>query len=97
MPDWNPRNTKRARELRRAATPAERKLWPYLARSALGAKFSRQMPVGPWYVDFLCRELKLAIELDGASATMSSPSATSTATRTCGRAATPCCISPMRR
>ncbi len=67
MPDWTPRNTKRARELRRAATPAERTLWPYLARSALGAKFSRQMPVGPWYVDFLCRALNLAIELDGFS------------------------------
>ena len=25
------------------------------------------MPVGPWYADFLCRELKLVIELDGYS------------------------------
>jgi len=25
------------------------------------------MPVGPWYADFLCRELKLVVELDGFS------------------------------
>lgn len=67
MPAWKPRNTSRARELRNAATPAERRLWEYLGRSTLGVKFSRQMPVGPWFADFLCRELKLVIELDGHS------------------------------
>lgn len=67
MPEWQPRNTRRARTLRNAATPAERCLWRYLARAQLGAKFSRQMPVGPWFADFLCRELKLVIELDGFS------------------------------
>ena len=49
------------------ATPAERALWEHLARNQLGAKFSRQMPVGPYFADFLCRELKLVIELDGHS------------------------------
>ncbi|ABC64408.1 endonuclease domain-containing protein [Erythrobacter litoralis] len=67
MPTWNPRNTKRARKLRNTATPAEQRLWQHLSRSQPGAKFSRQMPVGPWYADFLCRELKLVIELDGFS------------------------------
>ena len=67
MPDWKPRNTARARSLRREATPAERALWQYLARSQTGAKFSRQMPVGPWFADFLCRELALVVELDGFS------------------------------
>ncbi len=67
VPTWKPRNTARARTLRHQATPAERALWPHLARSQLGAKFSRQMPVGPFYADFLCRELKLVIELDGFS------------------------------
>ncbi len=61
------RNTARARELRHAATPAERLLWTYLARSQLGAKFSRQMPVETFFADFLCRERKLIIELDGHS------------------------------
>ena len=67
MPDWKPRDTDRARSLRRVATPAERVLWQFLARSQLGAKFSRQMPVGPFFADFLCRELALVIELDGHS------------------------------
>ena len=53
--------------LRRAASPAERALWVYLARGQMGAKFSRQMPVGPFFADFLCRQLALVIELDGHS------------------------------
>ena len=67
VPDWKRRNTDRARTLRREATPAERLLWQHLARSQTGAKFSRQMPVGPFFADFLCRELKLVVELDGFS------------------------------
>ena len=67
MPDWKERNTVRARELRNRATPAERKLWKYLSRSQLGAKFSRQMPIGPYFADFLCRSHRLVIEADGFS------------------------------
>ena len=67
MPIWKPRDTKRARELRNAATPAERRLWSYLNKSQIGAKFSRQMQVGYYFPDFLCRRLKLIIELDGFS------------------------------
>lgn len=67
MPDWKQRDTRRARELRNAATLAERALWEQLSRSRLGVQFSRQMPVGPWFADFLCRELRLVIELDGFS------------------------------
>jgi BirA family biotin operon repressor/biotin-[acetyl-CoA-carboxylase] ligase len=67
VPTFRPRDTKRARELRNRATPAERRLWRYLSKSQLGAKFSRQMPAGPFFADFLCRELKLIIELDGFS------------------------------
>ncbi len=67
MVEWKPRNTTRARALRNAATPAERLLWQYLARRQLGAKFCRQMPVGPYIADFLCREEKLIVELDGFS------------------------------
>ncbi|QDH33794.1 DUF559 domain-containing protein [Porphyrobacter sp. YT40] len=67
MPDWKPRDTARARTLRREATGPERALWQFLARSQIGAKFSRQIPVGPWFADFLCRELQLVLELDGFS------------------------------
>ena len=42
-------------------------LWRYLARSRSGARFSRQMPVGPFFADFLCRSLKLVVEIDGIS------------------------------
>ena len=65
---FKPRNTQRARHLRNNATPAERKLWPYLSRSQLGAKFSRQMQVADhFYADFLCRQRMLIVELDGFS------------------------------
>jgi BirA family biotin operon repressor/biotin-[acetyl-CoA-carboxylase] ligase len=67
MPPFKPRNTERARALRREATPVERALWEHLSRRQTGAKFSRQMPVGPFFADFLCRELALVVELDGFS------------------------------
>ena len=43
----------------------ERRLWTCLAGSRLGAKFSRQMPIGPYFTDFLCRRARLVIEIDG--------------------------------
>ncbi len=67
VPTWTDRDTRRARELRNAATPAERELWKHLGRSRLGAKFSRQMPVGPFFADFLCRSHRLIVEVDGQS------------------------------
>ncbi|GAB5349956.1 endonuclease domain-containing protein [Alteriqipengyuania sp. 357] len=67
VPNWTERDTKRARELRNAATPAERELWKHLAKSQLGVRFSRQMPVGPFFADFLCRSRKLIVEVDGHS------------------------------
>jgi adenine-specific DNA-methyltransferase len=55
-----------ARGLRRRQTDAERRLWARLRdRRLVGAKFSRQVPVGPYVVDFCCRERKLIVELDG--------------------------------
>src|SRR5579883_2268628 len=58
--------TGRAEKLRAAATEAERKLWYKLRDRRLGgAKFVRQAPVGPYFADFLCREKKLVVEIDG--------------------------------
>jgi very-short-patch-repair endonuclease len=34
-------------------------------RGALGAKFRRQHPAGPYVLDFYCPEHRLAVELDG--------------------------------
>jgi very-short-patch-repair endonuclease len=58
----------RARELRRALTPAEQRLWQYLRSGQLaGYGFRRQHPVGPFIVDFFCPAVKLVIEVDGDS------------------------------
>jgi very-short-patch-repair endonuclease len=58
--------TKRARRLRVNATDAERKLWNRLrARSINNCKFVRQEPIGRYVVDFVCREQRLVIEVDG--------------------------------
>ena len=57
---------KRARALRRDMTDAERKLWNALrGRRLAGAKFRRQVPVGPYVADFLSRRYRLAVEVDG--------------------------------
>jgi very-short-patch-repair endonuclease len=55
-----------ARRLRRDSTSAELRLWNKL-RSRLidGHKFVRQQPVGRYVVDFICREKRLIIEVDG--------------------------------
>jgi very-short-patch-repair endonuclease len=58
--------TSRARRLRRDPTDAERKLWNRIrSRSINGCKFVRQEPIGPYFVDFVCRERRLVIEVDG--------------------------------
>jgi very-short-patch-repair endonuclease len=55
-----------ARRLRKNSTMAERRLWKYLRSRALaGFKFVRQEPIGPYVVDFVCREKRLIIEIDG--------------------------------
>ena len=46
-------------------TKAEWHLWAHLRGGALGASFRRQHPIGPYFVDFYCAPLKIAVELDG--------------------------------
>jgi very-short-patch-repair endonuclease len=58
----------RSRDLRRGQTPAEQKLWRKLRGRQLGEyKFVRQEPIGPYFVDFVCREQRLIVEVDGAT------------------------------
>ena len=40
-------------------------LWQKLRGGKAGAKFRRQHPVGPYVVDFYCREARLIVEIDG--------------------------------
>jgi very-short-patch-repair endonuclease len=62
----NAAKTLLARRLRRDSTQAEQRLWRYLrSRSLAGFKFVRQKPIGPYIVDFVCREKRLVIEVDG--------------------------------
>ena len=58
----------RARELRANATRAEDLLWARLRDRRLNdLKFTQQMPVGPWVPDFVCRQHKVIVEIDGAT------------------------------
>jgi very-short-patch-repair endonuclease len=62
----NESKTERARRLRGASTDAEGVLWYRLrARRLNGHKFVRQEPIGPYTVDFICRESRLVVEVDG--------------------------------
>ena len=57
-----------AQNLRRSTTAAEAQLWRMLrGRRLLGRKFVRQLPIGPFFADFACREAKLVVEIDGAT------------------------------
>jgi very-short-patch-repair endonuclease len=57
-----------ARQLRKSETVAEKRLWQELRNRKLdGCKFIRQATAGPYVADFLCRERKLIIEVDGAT------------------------------
>ena len=56
------------RELRKNRPPAEVILWSRLrGEQVAGCRFRRQYSVDIYVLDFYCPELKLAIEIDGAS------------------------------
>ncbi|KZR31709.1 endonuclease domain-containing protein [Enterobacter cloacae] len=56
----------KSKQLRKQMTPEELRLWYLLrGRRFFGYKFRRQMPVGPYIVDFACFKAKLIVELDG--------------------------------
>jgi very-short-patch-repair endonuclease len=56
-----------ARTMRQQPTPAERKLWQALRLKQIGRKWRRQAPIGPYIVDFYCPDLRLVVEVDGAT------------------------------
>jgi very-short-patch-repair endonuclease len=59
--------TKRqARALRQSLPATERLLWRHLRDRRLeGLKFRRQLPIGPFVVDFACLSRRLIVEADG--------------------------------
>ena len=55
-----------SRQLRKNMTPQERRLWSIIRnRQFFGYRFRRQFPIGQYIVDFICREKKIIIEIDG--------------------------------
>ena len=56
-----------ANKLRKEMTKAEACLWKYVlrARQMNGYQFRRQRPVLNFIADFMCKELRLIIEVDG--------------------------------
>jgi very-short-patch-repair endonuclease len=57
---------RRARRLRRNPSATERLLWDRLRQRRLeGLKFRRQMPMGPYVLDFVCLRHRLILEADG--------------------------------
>jgi very-short-patch-repair endonuclease len=59
---------KLARKLRNNMTFGEVLLWQQLKRKEMrGVDFDRQRPIDRYIVDFYCKDLKLAIEIDGSS------------------------------
>jgi very-short-patch-repair endonuclease len=57
-----------ARQLRRAMTPGERKLWWHFREAQFaGSLFRRQATIGRYFVDFCCHTSRLIIEVDGDS------------------------------
>ena len=55
-----------AKQLRQNQTPQEQKLWNIIRNHKFhNLKFKRQQPIGEYIVDFLCKDIKLIIEIDG--------------------------------
>ncbi|MGE8104836.1 endonuclease domain-containing protein [Allorhizobium sp. NPDC080224] len=62
----NGKRTAKARSLRKVENDAEAALWSDLrARRLAGHNFVRQLPIGPYFADFACREALLVVEIDG--------------------------------
>jgi len=56
---------KRAAELRKNMTSAEKIIWQHIHINEWKLKFKRQHPISNFVVDFYCHPIKLVIEIDG--------------------------------
>ena len=54
-----------ARNMRRHPTPSEHVLWQAIRGERLGVSFRRQLPIGPYIVDFVAARERLIVEVDG--------------------------------
>ena len=61
---YNGKHIPLAKELRKNATPQEKRLWYDFLRT-YPIRFQRQKAIGEYIVDFYCHKVKLVIEIDG--------------------------------
>ena len=65
---YNPKLKERAKKLRKNMTQTEIMLWLELrGKKMRGYDFDRQRPIHNYIVDFYCKDLMLALEVDGES------------------------------
>ncbi len=65
---YNPKLKGLAKALRKNMTLSEVLLWNEIKqRKMLGYDFDRQRPIDEYIIDFYCKDLMLAIEIDGSS------------------------------
>jgi very-short-patch-repair endonuclease len=65
---YNPKLKGLAKKLRQNMTLSEVLLWDQLKQKKIhGFDFDRQRPIDNFIVDFYCKDLMLAIEVDGSS------------------------------
>ena len=64
---YNPKLKQFSRDLRNHGQLSEALLWKCLKGKKTGYLFLRQKPILNFIADFFCHELKLVIEIDGAS------------------------------
>jgi very-short-patch-repair endonuclease len=63
---YNPKQKELAKKLRQNMTFSEVKLWNELKNGQMmGYDFDRQRPIEKYIVDFYCKDLQLALEVDG--------------------------------
>ena len=62
--DYNKNNITLAKNLRKNATPQEKRLW-YDFLSKYEIRFQRQKAIDNFIADFYCHQAKLVIEIDG--------------------------------
>jgi very-short-patch-repair endonuclease len=63
---YNPKLKELAKKLRQNMTFSEVKLWNELkSGQMMGYDFDRQRPIGNYIIDFYCKDLQLALEVDG--------------------------------
>src|SRR5688572_28859560 len=60
----------RARKLRSEMSISEKVLWEHLRKKRIGYGFKRQVPVGPYILDFYCAQASLCVEIDGEQHTL---------------------------